>query len=208
MKASDETDPDALLAFWFGGADLDAAPADARRRWFQSTAADDAEIRARFASLHARAAAGDLREWEASPRGRVALILALDQLSRQLYRGSPRAFAFDAEAERLCREGQALGHDRDLPILGRAFFCMPLHHAEDVDAQARSVECFDRLGAACPPTLAALVGDFFTSAVEHADVVCRFGRFPHRNAILGRASTPAEIAYLASGGATYGQAAT
>jgi uncharacterized protein (DUF924 family) len=206
MPMSDADRPEDVLAFWFGPLDAGEVPPDRVQLWFAGSAKADAAIRARFGPLHARAASGALRAWEGSARGRLALIVLFDQFSRQLFRGTPAAFASDREAARLCVEGIARGHDQELPTMQRAFFYMPLHHAEDRELQETSVRSFRALAAECPPALRDIVREFLDYAVEHADVIRRFGRFPHRNAILGRHSTAAEIEYLHAGGATYGQA--
>ena len=150
---SDDDRPEDVLTFWFGPLDVDEVPPDRVQRWFAGSAEADAAIRARFGALHARAASGALRAWEESARGRLALIVLFDQFSRQLFRGTTAAFASDAEAARLAVEGIARGHDQELPTMQRAFFYMPLHHAEDRHLQDASVETFRALAAECPPAL-------------------------------------------------------
>ena len=176
------TDPDALeiLDFWWrAGPD----------RWFGGGAAFDADC-ATFTALHERAAAGDCDGWAAEPAGALARIILLDQLPRNLFRGTPRAFATDAAA--LAAAEAALGHgfDRAYPTAARPFFYLPFMHAEDLAAQDRSLDLFRILGER----------ENYHYALLHHDPVRRFGRFPHRNAILGRPSSPEEDAYLASGG--------
>lgn len=167
-----------LLDFWFSPA--------MRPRWFDSTPALDAEIRARHEGLWRRAAAGELDGWAETPRGALALAIVLDQLPLNMYRGQPEAFASEARAVAVAKQAIAQGHDRELDDDGRLFLFMPLMHSEQLDDQERSVELFRAAG-------------MDTRYPEHhRDIVRRFGRFPHRNAILGRENTPAERDYLAS----------
>jgi uncharacterized protein (DUF924 family) len=173
---------DALLGFWFSDA--------ARPRWFDATPAFDAELATSFGTLHDRAAKGALDHWVETPQGALGLVLLLDQLPRNLFRGTPRAFATDDQARAVTDEALARGHDRHLDEAGRAFLYMPLEHCEDPDAQARCVQLMAQLS---DPGWAEF-------ARKHRDVIDRFGRFPSRNAVLGRDSTAAEQAFLAEHG--------
>lgn len=167
-----------LLDFWFSPA--------MRPRWFDSTPALDGEIRGRFEALWRRAAAGELEGWAETPRGSLALAIVLDQLPLNMYRGRPEAFASEARAVAVAKRAIALGQDRELDDAGRLFLYLPLMHSENLDDQNRSVELFRAAG-------------MDTRYPEHhREIVRRFGRFPHRNAILGREDTPAERDYLAS----------
>jgi uncharacterized protein (DUF924 family) len=193
--------PDAarVLAFWFGDATRPEADLrDALVRWFRATPGFDAEVRARFEPTIAFAAAGALEGWTTSPRGRLALIVVCDQLSRNAFRDTPRAFATDERARRLCREGLARRDDAALTPVERHFFLLPLLHSEDLRDQGASVAAFERLRADAPPHQA----DYFEAVVQAARryhaIIARFGRFPHRNAILGRSSTGEEAAFLAA----------
>src|SRR5689334_2099390 len=179
---------DDVLAYWFAPGPERAA------RWFRGDAATDADCRRRFAATLDAAARGELDGWSATPRGRLALIVVLDQFSRNIHRGTPRAFAQDARALALCLDGLARGDDRTLTPDERGFFYLPLEHAEDAAMQARSVACFEALAAEAPEA-----AGFLPWAREHRDVIARFGRFPARNATLGRPSTPDEEAFLARG---------
>ena len=173
--------PEEVIAFWLqAGAD----------KWFTKDAAFDQEIRARGADLHARAAAGELLHWEADKSGTLALVLLLDQFSRNLHRGTPAAFAQDALALALSRRAIFRGIDRQLPAERRWWLYMPFMHSEDVLAQRCGLAYFRALGNA----------EALQAALEHADIIERFGRFPHRNPVLGRKSTAAELAYLDGGG--------
>jgi uncharacterized protein (DUF924 family) len=182
--------------FWFGAHDR---PEFGRPRacWFQKSDAFDALVRDRFLSTHEAAAAGALDAWAARPLSALALAVVLDQFPRNMFRGSPRAFATDARALALAREAVAQRFDDVLLPVQRWFVYLPFEHAEDLDAQRGSLRLFERLA-----TDAAGAGTF-TYAMRHYAVIERFGRFPHRNAILGRASTPEEIAFLAQPGSSF-----
>jgi uncharacterized protein (DUF924 family) len=173
---------DALLDFWFSDA--------ARPFWFDATPAFDAELGSRFGALHDRAAKGALAHWVDTPQGALGLVLLLDQVPRNLFRGTPRAFATDDQALAVADDALERGHDRALDEAGRAFLYMPLEHCEDPDVQARCVALMAQLD---DPSWA----DF---ARKHRDVIARFGRFPSRNAALGRESTAEERAFLAERG--------
>ena len=197
----------ALLDFWFDVDVDDRASLEKRmRRWFASTADEDRELEARFGKLARQAAAGALDDLAASARGRLALILLLDQLPRNLHRGTPEAFAGDRQALDLCLSGLNAGLDEDLQTLERIFYFMPLQHSEDRADQELSVETFAGLATEpVPPALAAALRKCADYAVAHRDIVERFGRFPHRNRALGRKSTRAELEFLEAGGASFGQ---
>jgi uncharacterized protein (DUF924 family) len=184
----------AKFADWFGG----GGPEAQRRR--------DDEIRSEFGADVARASRGELDDWAATPLGRLALVILLDQFPRNIYRGRPEAFALDTKALALTREGIRLGTDRELSPLQRFFFYMPLQHAEDLDVQEESVRQFESLLQDAPAELRAVLEGGVRYATLHRDILRQFGRFPHRNAILGRASTPAEQAYLAGNAPDFGQA--
>ncbi|HKZ73520.1 MAG TPA: DUF924 family protein [Steroidobacteraceae bacterium] len=193
----------AVLDFWFGAGVRSPAVLDERLRfWFGNAA--DAPIRERFADLVRRAGAGELDAWADSPRRRLALILLCDQFPRNLYRGTALAFAQDAKALGLALSGMQVGADAALDPAERLFFYMPLQHAESRDAQDESVAAFRRLATEAPESLR----DGFQAALRYAELhrslIERFGRFPHRNRVLGRETTPEELAYL-RGGETFGQ---
>ena len=172
--------PDDVLAFWF--------TEHGRDDWFAGGAAFDAKCAERFGDTHARAARAELWEWRGTLDGRLAEIILLDQFSRQLYRGSARAFACDLMAVALAQEVVAGGRDRDLPDDRRAFLYLPFEHAESLVLQDESVRLFSDLGQP----------EYLEYALAHREVIARFGRFPMRNAALGRASTPEEVSYIAS----------
>jgi uncharacterized protein (DUF924 family) len=181
-----------VLDFWFGDAD---AP---REEWFRKDAAFDAQIAERFGPLVERALAGELAGWQAEPDSGLALILLLDQFTRNIFRGSPRTFTGDPLALAAARALVASGGDRALPPLRRAFVYMPFEHAEDLAAQDEAVRLFTPL-AGLSPFLASML-DY---AQRHRVIVARFGRFPHRNAVLGRASTPEETEFLKQPGSGF-----
>jgi uncharacterized protein (DUF924 family) len=199
-------DPDELLAYWFEDATADPSRAERRRHfWFAPDQEVDASITRRFSDLAARAARGELDAWEAEPRSCLALILLLDQLPRSLHRGSAAAFAQDARALEVAARGVSRGHLRSLEPLEQVFFLMPFEHSEEREVQRQCLRHFDGILAGAPEPWLATLENFRSYAVGHAEIVERFGRFPHRNPILGRPSTPAEREYLASGGESFGQ---
>jgi uncharacterized protein (DUF924 family) len=171
----------------FGPAEVVRFWRDAGRpRWFTADPVFD-HVCAAFRAAHEAAARGDLAAWEAEPEGALALILLLDQFPRNLFRGTPRAYATDAAALAAAERAVAREHDRAVPPDLRAFVYMPFMHAEDLGHQERGLALFLALGDP----------EQIDSAHEHRDLIRRFGRFPHRNAILGRAETAEERAYLA-----------
>ena len=199
-------DIESVLGFWFGGDGNRniAATAQAKEAlWWGGNRETDGLIRQRFGDLHAQALRGDLDAWCDTPRGRLALIIVVDQFSRNIHRGTPGAFAQDALARRLCVEGLAAGIDQELGLLERVFFYLPLEHSEDRADQARSVAVYESLTQAAPDALRDLFELYGQFAVDHRRVVDRFGRFPHRNAILGRASTSEEAAFLEQPGSSF-----
>jgi uncharacterized protein (DUF924 family) len=192
---------ESVLQFWFGPPDADIVAHSSR--WWRKDPAFDEEIRAEFGPLFEEAASGKLEEWvrAADARAHLALIVLLDQFSRNLFRGKPRAFAQDAQALAVCEDGCGRGLDRQLSPLEAYVFYMPLMHAEDREVQQRSVQAFNILVEQArahgePGTVQEALRNAQKYAVLHAEVIERFGRFPHRNAILGRISTPEETAFL------------
>lgn len=176
-----EITPAKVIAFW-----RTAGP----EKWFTKDAAFDASIAERFGALHREAAAGGKDAWAETPEGALALLLLLDQFSRNLFRGSAQTYAQDAKAREIARAAVEAGHDERVDAGFRQFFCLPFMHSEALADQARSVALAHAYGD--PKTL--------SYARHHQEIVRRFGRFPHRNAILGRHATPAEQAFMESGG--------
>jgi uncharacterized protein (DUF924 family) len=185
-----------VLDFWFGPlSDGIAAPAQ-RQRWFAGGADFDAEIGARFGSLIDAAAAGELNDWRATPQGVLAFVLVTDQFSRQVFRGTARAFATDGLALAAAWAAVAKGDDRRLGIDERAFLYLPFEHSEAITDQDESVRLFGRLHDGAPTAARAFTASYLSHATAHREIIARFGRFPHRNSALGRASTPEEALYL------------
>lgn len=187
-----------VLRFWFGDLTDGFASDDRAKLWWAGDSDADRAVASLFGSLLRQARDGRLDAWAGNPRGRLALIIVLDQFSRMVFRGEPDAFASDAQALELCDEGLTLEHDRVLEPIERAFFYMPLEHAESLEHQDRSVECFSRLLAELPVGQRPRLQSSLDFAHQHRDVVQRFGRFPHRNRALQRSSTPEELAFLNS----------
>jgi uncharacterized protein (DUF924 family) len=183
-----------VLAFWFG----DPPSPQPRAEWFRKDAAFDAQIQARFGALIETALAGGLQEAHATPAGTLARIVVLDQFTRNSFRDTPRAFAGDTLALAAAQALVASGHDRPLPPLQRWFAYMPFEHAEDHAMQRESLRLFKALAEADPA-----LADARLYAQKHADVIDRFGRYPHRNAVLGRMSTPEEEAFLREPGSRF-----
>lgn len=194
-----------LLDHWFGETRQHPARIASRASWwFGGSGTVDRELGERWEEHAKRAAAGELDDWADDPEGRLALILLLDQLPRHLYRGTPAAFAQDPKAQRLAVDGLVKRMDHGLDPAARAFFYMPLEHAENPRMQALSVAAFSRL-ALDHPELDVLGAQFLPFAEQHREIIDRFGRFPHRNEILGRETTAEEQAFLDQGGETFGQ---
>ena len=187
----------AVLDFWFLPPDH-PGHGQARAQWFRKDEGFDAQIRTRFGALIDAAIAGGLRAWDATPHGALARLIVLDQFTRNVHRGTPRAFAGDSQALALAASMTQQGLDRQLAPMLRAFAYLPFEHAEDLAMQARAVELFQRLAQAQPGFESML--DY---AERHQEVIARFGRFPHRNAILGRTSTPQELEFLRQPGSSF-----
>ena len=185
-----------MLDFWFGPA---GSPGYGKPReaWFRKSDAFDADIRARFLGLQQRAAAGALESWLAAAESLLALIVLLDQFPRNLFRGTSQAFATDTQALAAARFAVERGFDAALLPVQRWFLYLPFEHAEDLAQQRRCLELFDRLRG--DPASAGSI-DY---ARRHFEIIARFGRFPHRNAVLGRASTPEEIDFLRQPGSGF-----
>ena len=198
---------DAIIAFWFREQELSAPQIDQRLDiWFGSDAAFDHEVKEEFAGDVQAASEGKLDHWANEPRGRLALILLLDQFRRNIYRNRPEAFEKDKVALKLCVEGAMEKKDRGLTPIQRAFFYMPLQHAESRKVQAKSVELFSKLANAVTPTYQETFLTMAQFAELHRDIIEQFGRFPHRNKQLGRENTPEEEEFLAGDSPDFGQA--
>ena len=197
---------DAILSFWFQELELSAPRIDRRMDiWFGEDPIFDHEIEKEFANDVAAASNGKLDHWARQPAGRLALIILIDQFRRNIYRGTANAYAKDKIALKLCVQGAMEKKDKGLTPIQRVFFYMPLQHAESAKVQAKSVELYDRLAAAVSPTLRETFLTVAQFAELHKDIIDQFGRFPHRNEILGRENTPAENEYLAADSPDFGQ---
>lgn len=197
--------PQDVLDFWFGdGLQQDWPSTDHKALWFGGGAAQDDTIRHRFGALVESALGGGLTEWETDLPTRLALLIVLDQFSRNAHRGQARAFAGDSRAQQLVLAALAAGEDESLARVGRVFLYMPLMHAEDLALQERCVACFTALHGNSPPALRQTLAGNLHFAIEHRDTIQRFGRFPHRNAALGRDSSAEEVGFLKNG-PRYGQ---
>lgn len=177
-----------MLEFWFSER--------ARVRWFASEPAFDDEIWSRFGATVAAAVGGDLDPWAATADEALALIIVLDQFPRNIYRGTPKAFECDGRALQVARGAIERQLDRAPPLDQRMFFYLPFQHSESLPDQQRSVELFSRWVAEHPEDRRADADDHLMYALRHREIIERFDRFPHRNAVLGRTSTAAEIAFL------------
>jgi uncharacterized protein (DUF924 family) len=188
---------DGVLQFWFGTLDAHGfADAEHAERWWKKDSAFDDELRRRFGLLHEAVANGEHDDWLRSPRGRLAYVIALDQLSRNLFRDSPRMYAYDALALAATRGGIANGDDHRLAHDERIFLYMPLQHSEALADQELAVALFARLGNGLDGEHLKRAGLNMVYAERHRDIVKRFGRFPHRNTVLGRPSTSEELEFL------------
>jgi uncharacterized protein (DUF924 family) len=188
---------DTICEFWFGTDPTDPDLARARAGlWWQKDDRIDRQIADRFESDVVRATNGELERWSDTPTGTLALILLTDQFPRNIYRNTPRAFASDSLARAWCKQGVESGIDRQLHPIERLFFYLPLEHSESLADQDRSVELLRSLAAEAMPSARSTFEDFITFAIRHRDIIARFGRFPHRNSILERASSSAEIDFL------------
>jgi uncharacterized protein (DUF924 family) len=187
----------AVLDCWFG-APGSADFGRARPLWFRRDPAFDAMLRERFGALHDAASRHALDAWERTPLGALALVIVLDQFSRNIFRGDARAYATDPQALGIAARMVACGADQRLPgLFHRAFVYLPFEHDESLASQREAVRLFEPFAA--DPQGAS----YYRSALRHADVIARFGRFPHRNAVLGRASTGQEIAFLREPGSSF-----
>ncbi|MCM0147374.1 DUF924 domain-containing protein [Photobacterium galatheae] len=185
-----------VLAYWFGHQTGEVAEENQRKLWFKGSEAIDHEITVRFRDLVSQAGRGELNAWTETPRGTLALLILLDQFSRNIYRGLAAAFRYDSLAQALCKRGLAKNFDRALTPIEQAFFYMPLEHSEALEDQEESVFRFDQLRQSVSSDNKAMFDDFYQYAVSHYQVIKDFGRFPHRNAACGRLSTRDEMSYL------------
>lgn len=198
------SDCEEVLAFWFGTLDPEGRAAkEIAARWWTKDPEFDQALRDRFGALHEEVLRGEHDDWLASARGRLAAVIVLDQLSRNMFRGSARMFAADDRALAMAEEGIARGEDRELAYAERSFLYLPLEHSEDLVRQERCVELFRTWRDEAPEALRGGIDDSLDYAIAHRDIIRRFGRFPHRNALLGRESTAEELEFLKQPGSSF-----
>jgi uncharacterized protein (DUF924 family) len=193
-----------VLDFWFGtGSDNTVIAQTQRKLWWSKDAAVDAGMRTRFGALVDAAAAGRHNDWAETPRGRLALILLFDQFTRNIHRDNAQAFACDAQALQLAQDLINTKADRKLRRIERVFCYLPLEHSESIEMQNRSVELFSALVSETPEHERDTFTGYADFAERHREIIARFGRFPHRNRILGRNSTPEELEFLQQPGSSF-----
>jgi len=186
-----------ILDYWFGSLQAGAVyPMDKAKQWFAGGDNIDNDIRHRFEEQVIAATKHELDAWKETPRGRLALILLIDQFTRNIYRGTPKAFAYDSSAQELTLDGIIQGHDQALLPIERVFFYMPLEHSENRKKQELSVQKFHAILPDVPREQVSYFLSFEEHAWRHYDIIEKFGRFPYRNAILNRESTSEEIKFL------------
>ncbi len=198
------TQPEHVLEFWFGpkASNLEIATRQGKL-WFGKSPENDRVVSDRFGETLVAARAGHLAHWTKTPHGRLALIIVFDQFPHHIHRDQPFAFATDPQALGLALDALADGEDRRLSLIERVFLYLPLEHAESPAMQEQSVALYDALHREAAPEERELFASFLDYAQRHRDVVARFGRFPHRNAILGRDSSAEEIAFLKEPGSRF-----
>ncbi len=202
---------DDILDFWFGSADgpiTGQLPEDQPSMWFSGGPQVDETIEERFGEDIEKALDGAYDDWADNPSGRLALILLLDQFTRNVYRGTAQAFSGDPKALSLTLDGLDQRQDVELDPIGRVFFYMPLEHAEELGHQQRCVDLMKSLTNEVDDPRRALFKGFYDYAIDHQDIIERFGRFPHRNPLLDRPSTDEEEQFLADNDTNFGQPAS
>ncbi|MBV7547076.1 DUF924 domain-containing protein [Pseudomonas sp. PDM26] len=193
-----------LLDWWFGSSEsAREVAAQKRKLWFGKRDSQDLEARERFGDWTEQALAGGLTEWMQHPEGWLALVLLLDQIPRMIFRDTPKAFAGDLRAQKLVAQGIAADYDRQLQPIQRVFIYLVFEHSEDLAVQNEGVSRYIELVAQQPEIDRALFSDYLDYAERHQKVIAQFGRFPHRNAVLGRESTVEELAFLSKPGSRF-----
>lgn len=193
-----------ILSYWFG--DVVDQPELMQQKlafWYGKNDDVDNDIRQQFGEHVERASQGDYDDWQKTAEGRLALIILLDQFTRNIYRNTSEVYAADAKALQIAMQGIELGHDQQLQPIHRVFMYMPLEHAEDKLIQQRCVELFEQLANSVPDSQHKLYLNFLDYAIKHQEVVDRFGRFPHRNKLLNRQSTQQEQEFLQQPGSSF-----
>lgn len=206
LSADNKVDPKAqeILDFWFGPIKtVDDFPKDKIILWFGKKDDIDKDMRNQYEYLVQAAANHELDTWTSTPQGRLALIILLDQMPRNIYRDTPQAFAYDAQAVQLTLDGFEKGDDQNLLPIERAFFYFPLMHAENTELQELSVKKYKTLVPSAPASLRSNYKSYEDFALRHYDVIMKFGRFPHRNKVLCRQSTREELDFLKTPGSSF-----
>ncbi|MFT4551673.1 MAG: hypothetical protein ACI9S8_000289 [Chlamydiales bacterium] len=194
-----------ILNYWFAKVpDVPTYfPHDKAKLWFSKSQETDDYISKTFGDLIPLADSGVLKHWENSDKSRLALVILLDQFTRNIYRGSEQSFAYDPIALRVCLETIEKGKDKDLFPVERSFFYLPLEHSEDLSLQNLSVEKFQKLLEESPDNLREVLSANVDYAIKHREIIERFGRYPHRNEILGRESSEEEMNFLSMPGSSF-----
>ncbi|BBM84867.1 DUF924 family protein [Candidatus Uabimicrobium amorphum] len=197
--------PTTILNYWFGETIQDAenTASDKQPLWFTGSKDIDSEITEKFGSALEDAKNGKFNDWENTPQNRLALIILLDQFSRNIYRNTPRMYESDPQSLQLCLAGIEQKVDDELFPIHRQFFYMPLQHAEDLQLQEKSVQMYTKTWEEAPESTKEYFAQTVTYAKKHHDVIAMFGRFPHRNAILQRESTKEEKEFLQTPGSSF-----
>lgn len=194
-----------ILTFWFGDIRNGMSAPEKKQLWYQSSEATDQLIIKKYSELLEHAAEGKLDSWQSENRSSLALILILDQFSRNIFRGHAEAFSFDEQALKICLNGLDVGHDKSVSLVERHFYYHPLMHAERLEHQQRCVALFQEMLQECNELNHEMFANGLSFAEQHRDIIAEFGRFPYRNEVLGRQSSHAEVAYLSRGGSRFGQ---
>lgn len=204
--SSDTKEIGKILDFWFGNLEENETPSEVyRKRWWMKDSEIDREIKSKFSDSLELAKTGGLDNWKMDTDGTLALILLFDQFSRNIFRDTSEAFSQDQKAIEICLNGINQQFDKELHPVQRAFYYMPLMHSEDMDMQEKSIECFSNLRNlyTAPQSIAITVSGIFEYAMRHYEIINRFGRYPHRNTILRRESTPEEVKFLTEPGSSF-----
>ena len=185
-----------ILNYWFGDIHHNDYPQEKTKLWFTKSKEIDLEIEKLFSEDIQKAAGGEYNNWLSTPRGQLSFILLLDQLSRNVYRDTPKAFAYDPLALQVAKQGIANGDDRKLNPIERVFYYLPFEHSEEIEMQELSIQYFQQLLNDVDSTKKETFTSYLDYAIQHQKIIERFARYPHRNHILGRSSTPEEIEFL------------
>ncbi|TDJ43681.1 MAG: DUF924 domain-containing protein [Gammaproteobacteria bacterium] len=200
-------DPDRIMRFWFAQAgETPAATIERNSFWFGADTVVDQQIWELYADIVTDAGAGHYADWAETAHGRLALIILLDQFPRNIFRGTAEVFRYDIKALELAGQGVTLGQLAGLTVPEQAFFLMPYQHSEDVAIQNAGVALYAAMAEDAPDEWRDIAVGYRDYAAQHRDIIVEYGRFPHRNSVLGRASTANEDGFLAGGGATFGLA--